>query len=107
VQRQAPRLRLKRAKLLTTALRSFLRYGCYCGDIALDLAAAVPIVANWSMTSLPRAIPQDQVRQLLASIDRHTAVGCRDYAILLLLARLGLRSGQSLQNHCKPSTFAR
>lgn len=94
VQRQAPRLHLKRAKLLTTALRSFLRYGCYCGDIVLDLAAAVPIVANWSMTSIPRAIPQDQVRQLLASIDRHTAVGRRDYAILLLLARLGLRSSE-------------
>ena len=94
VQRQAPRLHLKRAKLMTTALRSFLRYVRYRGDITLDLAAAVPIVANWSMTSIPRAIAPDQVRQLLASIDRHTAIGRRDYAILLLLARLGLRSGE-------------
>jgi site-specific recombinase XerD len=46
------------------------------------------------MASIPRAIPPDQVRQLLASIKRHTAVGRRDYAILLLLARLGLRSGE-------------
>ena len=46
------------------------------------------------MTSIPRAIATDQVRQLLASIDRHTAVGRRDYAILLLLARLGLRAGE-------------
>jgi site-specific recombinase XerD len=94
VQRQAARLHLKRAKLMTTALRSFLRYACYRGDITLDLAAAVPVVANWSMPSIPRAIPPEQIRQLLASIDRRTAVGRRDYAILLLLARLGLRSGE-------------
>jgi integrase/recombinase XerD len=94
VQRQAPRLHPKRAKLLTSALRSFLQYACYLGKAKLDLAAAVPIVANWSMSSIPRAIGADQIRQLLASIDRCTAVGCRDYAILLLLARLGLRSGE-------------
>jgi site-specific recombinase XerD len=46
------------------------------------------------MTSIPRAIAADQVRRLLASIDRRTAVGRRDYAILLLLARLGLRSSE-------------
>jgi integrase/recombinase XerD len=50
--------------------------------------------ANWSMPSIPRAIGADQIRQLLASIDRRTAIGRRDYAILLLLARLGLRSGE-------------
>ena len=94
VQRQAPRLHLKCAKLLTTALRSFLHYARYRGDIAGDLAAAVPTVANWSMTSIPRAIPAEAVRRLLASIDRCTATGRRDYAILLLLARLGLRAGE-------------
>ena len=72
VQRQIPRLHPKRAKLLTTALRSFFQYARYCGDITLDLAAAVPSVANWSMTSIPRAIPADQVRQLLASIGSST-----------------------------------
>jgi site-specific recombinase XerD len=95
VQRQASRLHLKRAKLMTTALRSFLRYVRFRGDITLDLVAAVPVVANWSMTAIPRAIAADQVRQLLASIDRRTATGRRDYAILLLLARLGLRSGEA------------
>jgi integrase/recombinase XerD len=94
VQRQARRLRPKRAKLLTSALRSFLQYARYRGDVTVDLAAAVPIVANWSMASLPRAIEPDQVRQLLTSIDRGDAIGRRDYAILLLLARLGLRSGE-------------
>ena len=94
VQRQAPRLHLKRAKLMTSALRSFLRYARYLGEVSLDLAAAVPIVANWSMTSIPRAISPDHVRQLLASIDRRSAPGRRDYAVLLLLARLGLRSSE-------------
>lgn len=94
VQHQAQHLHLKRAKLLTSALRSFLRYLRYRGDTTLDLAAAVPTVANWSMTSIPRAISPEQIRQLLASIDRCTAMGRRDYAIVLLLARLGLRSSE-------------
>lgn len=68
VQRQASHLQRKRAKLLTSALRSFLQYARYRGKTKLDLAAAVPTVANWSMSSIPRAIPADQVRQLLASI---------------------------------------
>jgi integrase/recombinase XerD len=94
VQLQAPRLHLKRAKLLTTALRSFLQYARYRGQLKLDLAAAVPVVANWSMSSVPRAIAPNQTRRLLASLDRRTTAGRRDYAILLLLARLGLRSGE-------------
>ena len=94
VRYQAPRLHKKCAKLMTTALRSFLRYARFCGEVDVDLAAAVPVVPNWSMASIPRAIAPDQVRQLLASIDRRTATGRRDYAIVLLLARLGLRSGE-------------
>jgi integrase/recombinase XerD len=94
IQRQAPRLHLKRAKLMTTALRSFLHYARYRGDITLDLVAAIPSVANWSMSSIPRAIPAESVRQLLASFNRRTAQGRRDYAILLLLARLGLRASE-------------
>jgi site-specific recombinase XerD len=93
VQRQARRLRPGRAKIMTNALRSFLRYARYRGEVTLDLAAAVPTVAHWSMASIPRAIAPDQVRQLLASIDRLTAKGRRDYAIILLLARLGVRAG--------------
>lgn len=94
VQRQATQLHQKRAKLLTCALRSFLRYARYQGDLKLDLAAAVPVVPNWSMPSIPRGIGTEQVRRLLASINQRTAIGCRDYAILLLLARLGLRSSE-------------
>jgi integrase/recombinase XerD len=94
VQHRASHLHLKRAKLLTTALRSFLLYARYRGYTKLDLVKAVPCVANWSMSSIPRAIASDQVRRLLAHADRTTAIGRRDYAILLLLARLGLRSSE-------------
>ncbi len=92
VQRQAACLHLKRAKLMTTALRSFLQYARYRGDLNIDLGAAVPAVASWSMTSIPRAIAPDHVQQVLAHCDVHTAAGCRDHAVLLLLARLGLRA---------------
>ena len=94
VRRQASRTHLKTAKIMTTALRSFLRYLRFRGDIVADLAAAVPAVASWSMSSIPRAIAPADVRQLLKSVDRRTTSGRRDYAILLLLARLGLRSGE-------------
>lgn len=94
VQSRARRLRGKRAKLMTTALRSFFRYARLQGEIEVDLGAAVPIVASWSMVSIPRAIAPEQTKRLLASIDRRTIAGRRDYAILLLLARLGLRSSE-------------
>jgi site-specific recombinase XerD len=84
----------KRSKVMTTARRCFLQYARYRGEVTADLAAAVPVVPNWSKTTLPRGITMEQVRQLLASINRRTAMGRRDYAILLLLARLGLRSSE-------------
>jgi integrase/recombinase XerD len=94
VQKRISRLNMRRAKIITTALRSFLSYARYRGDITSDLAAAVPVVANWSLSSIPRAIGRDEVTRLLASIDRDTPVGCRDYAMILALARLGLRSSE-------------
>lgn len=95
VQAEAARLQHpKRAKIVTSALRSFLQYGRYRGDICGDLHACVPTVANWSMTGIPRSISAAQVRSLLASCDRHSAVGRRDYAMLMLLTRLGLRAGE-------------
>jgi site-specific recombinase XerD len=95
VERQARRLHPKRSKLLTSALRSFFRFARYRGKVKLDLGAAVPVVPHWTMTAVPRAIPADQVRQLLNSINRTTALGRRDYAVLLLLARLGLRASEA------------
>jgi integrase len=54
----------------------------------------VPSVVPWRPAALPRSLEADQVLRLLASCDRETTVGRRDFAILLLLARLGLRRGE-------------
>jgi integrase/recombinase XerD len=83
-----------RAKLMVTAFRSFFRYLLWRGDISADLAAAVPAVADWRLSTLPKSLPPQDVEHLLQSIDRTTATGRRNYAILLLLARLGLRAGE-------------
>jgi site-specific recombinase XerD len=91
IQRQAADLSSGRANLLVTALRSFFRYLRHRGDIETDLAGCVPSVAYWSLSSLPKALPRDSVERILKSCDRSTSQGRRDYAILVLLARLGLR----------------
>jgi integrase/recombinase XerD len=94
VRHRAAAIQSRRVQLMTTALRSFLGFARYRGDIEKDLAACVPAVANWKLSTIPRALPADQVELVLASIDRKTAMGRRDYAILLILARLGLRAGE-------------
>ncbi len=94
VKHQAARLSPARGKAATTALRSFFRYLRYCGEIQLDLAAAVPTVPNWSMTGIPRAISPDHLHAVFAHCPRDTPIGLRDYAILMLLARLGLRASE-------------
>jgi integrase/recombinase XerD len=83
-----------RAKLVVTALRSFLRFLQQRGLLATNLAAAVPGVAGWRLAHLPKALPAEQVERLLASCDRGKPAGRRDYAVLMLLARLGLRGGE-------------
>jgi len=96
VRHAAGQLQGKRVLLMTAALRSFLRFARYRGEITLDLAACVPPVANWSLCHLPKSLPAAQVEQLLAHVrQRSSAVGRRDYALLLLLARLGLRGGEA------------
>ena len=95
VQTEAARLHHpKRSQVMTTALRSFLQYGLYCGDIVIDLHTCVPTVANWSMAGIPRSISPDQVHSLLEGCDRQGATGRRDYAMLLLISRLGLRASE-------------
>jgi len=92
--RHTPALSRGRAKLVVTVLRSFFRFLRQRGDIASDLAGAIPSVPDWHLTGLPRSLGTAQVERLLASCDCRTTIGQRDYAILLLLARLGLRAGE-------------
>jgi site-specific recombinase XerD len=83
-----------RARLLVTALRSFFRFLLEHGEIDLDLAATVPTVADWRLSTVPKYLAKDEVQRLLDACDRGNATGRRDYALLLLLARLGLRAGE-------------
>jgi integrase/recombinase XerD len=94
VMAQATTLGRKAAKLMTTALRSYLRYARYQGHVKVNLAAAVPSVANWSVVGIPKSLQRAQVERVLLCCNRRTQIGKRDYAILLLLARLGLRAGE-------------
>jgi integrase/recombinase XerD len=82
------------AKFVVTALRSLLRFLFQAGHVRCQLAGAVPTVAHWGAGSLPRALPTETVAALLASCDGSTLAGRRDRAILVLLARLGLRAGE-------------
>ena len=92
VQEHAHQLSPGRAKLLVTALRSFLRYLLHQGEISIDLARCVPPVAIWSLSTLPKFLPAGAVQQVLSHCERNTAGGKRNYAVLLMLARLGLRA---------------
>lgn len=79
---------------MVTALRSFFRFLLLNGDITIDLADAVPRVACWRLSEVPKSLPPEQIEQLLKSCNRSHPAGQRDYALFLLLARLGLRAGE-------------
>jgi site-specific recombinase XerD len=81
-------------KLIATAIRSFLRYAWVSGWTAADLAGAVGPVITHRSGRLPRALAAEDLCRLLASPDRRTTTGLRDYAVLVLLCRLGLRAGE-------------
>jgi integrase len=81
---------------VTTALRGYLRFLAATGVCRLSLDHAVPIIPQWRLSALPRFLPGGAVEQVIASCDLTKPHGVRDRAILLLLARLGLRAGDVL-----------
>lgn len=94
VLRHASKMARRRASVMTTALRSFFRFLLQAGAIERDLAACVPRLANWRLATLPKYIAAEDVQRVIDACDRRTGTGHRDRAILLLLARLGLRAGE-------------
>jgi len=84
----------KGAQTMVCALRSFFRFLYQHGDTAQDLSAAVLPIPSWRLAEVPKYLAPAEVARLLASCDRRCAGGRRDYALLLLLARLGLRAGE-------------
>jgi len=94
VRRHAPRHGRGWAAQMVTALRSFFRFAQLQGVIKLDLALLVPSVPSWEMSGPPKHLRSEAVQRVLSACDQSTVKGKRDYAILLLLARLGLRAGE-------------
>jgi site-specific recombinase XerD len=91
---EARRVSRGRAQQAAGSLRPLMRFLCQRGLIESDLVAAIPRVATWRLSHLPKFLPPEQIEQVLQSCDRRSAVGRRDYAMLLFMARLGLRSAE-------------
>lgn len=92
VERRARDASAATAVAMCSRLRSFLRYLHVEGLIKHDLAACIPSVKKWRFTALPTYLSAEQLELVLQCCDRRTASGRRDYAVLLLLSRLGLRA---------------
>lgn len=93
VQQESKRMAPPAVKAAANALRSFLRFGEFRGEVCASLSAGVPSVATWTTTPpIPKAIAAEHAQRAIDSCDRLTVLGRRDRAVLLLLARLGLRA---------------
>ena len=93
VLQESKRMSPPAVKGVANALRSFLRFGEFRGEIPAGFAAGVPSVATWTATPpIPKAIAAEHAQRAIDSCDCSTPVGQRDRAVLLLLARLGLRA---------------
>lgn len=85
------------AKTFITALRAFLRFLATKGSCRPHLDRAVPTIPQWTLSSLPHHLPAEQVEHVISSCDLEQPHGVRDRAVLLLLARLGLRAGDIVE----------
>ncbi|MDQ2790477.1 MAG: site-specific integrase [Actinomycetota bacterium] len=94
VQAACPGRAAGSAKLIVCALRSLLGWLHVSGQIPVPLVGVVPSVAGWRLSGLPKGLQREELARLLASCDRRTATGRRDFAVMLLLSRLGLRAGE-------------
>lgn len=94
VRRKAAQLKPSASHPPVTAVRAFVRFLVSRGVVPSGLEAAVPTVRQWKQASLPKALTAGEVQQVLSLCDGETVVALRDRAVLLLLARLGLRAGE-------------
>lgn len=81
-------------KAMCGVVRAFLRYLHLKGFIAVALADCVPSIRRWRLAGLPTFLPPEKVQQVLDACDQTTAMGLRDYAVLMVLAKLSLRAGE-------------
>jgi len=97
VQETSQRCGWATGKQCTTAMRAFLRYLIAEGRCAAGLDACIPALAHWRLSSLPRYLQPEEVERVIASCSATSSAGIRDRAIVLLLARAGLRAGDILR----------
>ena len=90
---EAQRVSPRTAKSSASAVRQLLRFLSVVGRCRPEIIYAVPTIASWRLSSLPTFISSSDVDRIVAACDASTASGCRDRAMLLLMARLGLRAG--------------
>jgi site-specific recombinase XerD len=93
-RRECGRRGVASAKATVTGLRALLRFLYLDAQITTPLAGAVPSAACWQLAALPRAVSPADLARIVDSCDRRSVAGRRDYAIIVLLARLGLRAGE-------------
>jgi len=94
ILRNTETVSVKRAQVIVCSLRSFFRFLYQRRETINDLSPSALTVANWRLSELPKYLEPEQVECLLKTCNQDTLIGQRDYAILLLLARLGLRAGE-------------
>ena len=94
IERHARDWSAESGKAMCWSLRAFLRYLHHKGLNPLALAGCVPSIRQWKLASLPTYLSTAQVQKVLHGCDRATAMGRRDYAILMMLAKLGLRADE-------------
>jgi integrase/recombinase XerD len=93
-RRECGRRGVASAKATVTGLRALLRFLYLDGQITVPLASAVPSAACWQLAALPRGVSPADLARIIDSCDRRGVAGRRDYAVIVLLARLGLRAGE-------------
>jgi site-specific recombinase XerD len=94
IERHAQDWSAASGKAMCWSLRAFLRYLYHKALNRLALAGCVPSIRRWKLASLPTYLSAAQVQKSLDTCDRATAMGRRDYAILMMLAKLGMRAGE-------------
>ena len=94
IQSQVGRLSPSNCRGPVTATRAMLRYLVVNGTVSGGLEGAVPTVRQWKLATLPQHLSPKQIEQAIDHCPHDTALGLRDRAILLLLARLGIRASE-------------
>ncbi len=95
VRQAAAKLKPSASRPPVTAVRALVRFLVLCGAVRAGIEGAIPTVRQWKHASLPKGLTPDEVQHVLLLCESKTDLAVRDRAILLLLARLGLRAGEA------------